>query len=274
MGLPADGHVHSEWSWDALNGSMERTCARAVEIGLPALAFTEHVDLTSWIVAAGDFADAMQHLIAPDGLLTPPKFDVDGYLESVQRCRDKFPELRLLTGVEFGQPHWHGAVAAEFIAAGQFERVLGSLHMLPIGEQYFEPVELYKRRRPADVLRDYLTEIPRLVTGSDAFAVLAHIDYAVRYWPGPFDPRDFEDEFRYALGALADSGRALEVNTALPLDPAILQWWRDEGGEAITFGSDAHQPLVLARGFTEATAVVEAAGFRPGRHPYDYWTRS
>ena len=26
--LAADGHVHSEWSWDAPDGAMERTCAR------------------------------------------------------------------------------------------------------------------------------------------------------------------------------------------------------------------------------------------------------
>ncbi|HEY6684454.1 MAG TPA: PHP domain-containing protein, partial [Propionibacteriaceae bacterium] len=44
MPLPPDGHVHSEWSWDAPNGSMEKTCSRAVEMGLPAVAFTEHAD--------------------------------------------------------------------------------------------------------------------------------------------------------------------------------------------------------------------------------------
>ena len=44
--LPADSHVHSQWSWDALAGSMEGTCRRAVEIGLPAVAFTEHADFT------------------------------------------------------------------------------------------------------------------------------------------------------------------------------------------------------------------------------------
>ena len=37
---PADGHVHTEFSWDAPGGSMERTCARAVHLGLPAVAFT------------------------------------------------------------------------------------------------------------------------------------------------------------------------------------------------------------------------------------------
>ncbi|MEU8278489.1 PHP domain-containing protein [Microbispora bryophytorum] len=48
--LPADSHVHSEWSWDAPLGSMERTCEKAVELGLPAIAFTEHVDHTVWMV--------------------------------------------------------------------------------------------------------------------------------------------------------------------------------------------------------------------------------
>ena len=38
--LPADGHVHSQFSWDAPSGDMHATCARAVQIGLPALAFT------------------------------------------------------------------------------------------------------------------------------------------------------------------------------------------------------------------------------------------
>jgi histidinol-phosphatase (PHP family) len=42
--LPPDNHVHSQFSWDALAGSMEATYERAVQIGLPALAFTEHAD--------------------------------------------------------------------------------------------------------------------------------------------------------------------------------------------------------------------------------------
>ena len=46
--LPTDNHVHTEWSWDALAGSMERTCRRAVEIGLSAVAFSEHADFAPW----------------------------------------------------------------------------------------------------------------------------------------------------------------------------------------------------------------------------------
>jgi histidinol-phosphatase (PHP family) len=277
--LPADSHVHSEWSWDALYGSMERTCARAQSIGLPAVAFTEHADNTTWVSLAGDLDehDHLKAFLGPQGLFSPPALDVDGYLECLQRCRDTFPGLRILSGVELGEPHWHSDAAARLLHAGQFDRVLGSLHCLPAGAQFSEMGNLYAHRPAPDVMREYLAELPRLIEGSEAFTVLAHIDYAVRYWPaaaGPFDPSVFEADFRNALSVLASSGRALEVNTQVPLHPTIVSWWRDEGGTAITFASDAHDPTTLARGFTDAAAMVEARGFRPGRHPHDFWTRS
>jgi hypothetical protein len=34
----------------------------------------------------------------------PPPLDVEGYLACVQRCRDRFPGLRILTGAELGEP--------------------------------------------------------------------------------------------------------------------------------------------------------------------------
>jgi histidinol-phosphatase (PHP family) len=277
--LPADGHVHSEWSWDAPGGSMERTCARAVAIGLTAVAFTEHADYTPWTVLdRGPHAD--EHLAAlatPEGLVTPPELAVAGYLECIEQCRDRFPDLRILSGVELGEPHWHGATVWALLRSGQFDRVLGSLHCLPSGQQFSEVPALYRDREASEVYREYLIEIPRLIEGSDAFSVLAHIDYPLRYWPagdGPIDPGAFQEEFRHALRVLADSGRALEINTAGPMCQEIVAWWCDEGGTAITFGSDAHEPETLARRFQDAAAMAAAAGFRPGSDPCDPWPRA
>jgi histidinol-phosphatase (PHP family) len=256
---------------------MERTCARAVDLGLPAIAFTEHADLTTCTFSADYLNERLLALIRPDGSLTPPDLDLTGYLECVQRCRDQFPDLRILSGVELGEAHWHSGAVAKLLAAGQFDRVLGSLHCLPAGPRFAEPSVLYQHRPAAEVVREYLAEIPRLVKGSDVFAVLAHIDFPVRYWPaqaGPYDPYAFQDEFRHALRVLADSGRALEINTRVPLHLEIIRWWHEEGGDAVTFGSDAHHPAALARRFPEAAAMAEAHGFRPGRHPYDFWARS
>jgi histidinol-phosphatase (PHP family) len=274
--LPADGHVHTEWSWDCEPGDMEASCVRAMTVGLPAIAFTEHLDFTVWtaVEPAPDAPAKVTDLITEDGTLIPPPLDVDGYLACVRRCREKFPDLLILTGVEVGEPHWHADRVAAVLGAGHFDRVLGSLHTLPLGAGLNEPGEHFARRPAPEVVRDYLAETPRLVAGFTDFEALAHIDFVSRYWPvaaGPFDPADFEEEFRHALTAVAAAGRALEVNTNRKPFPEIMRWWSEAGGEVITFGSDAHSPGGVGNGFAEAVAMVEALGFRPGRHPYDKW---
>jgi histidinol-phosphatase (PHP family) len=129
---------------------------------------------------------------------------------------------------------------------------------------------------PDDVLRAYLEEVPRMVEGSALFEVFTHLDYAVRHWPteraGPFDPRRFEGGFRSAMRSIAGSGRALEMNTRC-LWPWMPQWWAEEGGRAVSFGSDSHVPEALASGFPEAQHMLEHFGFRPGDRPEHLWTR-
>jgi histidinol-phosphatase (PHP family) len=177
-----DSHVHTEWSYDARRGSMEGSCARAVDLGLPAIAFTEHVDHTVWTVPM-ESIDPTDPVVSPTGVVTPPQFDTSGYFEAIDRCRYLFPALRILTGIEVGEPHWHSTAVAAVIASGPFDRILGSQHCLPDADGFAEPAGLYHRRDPAEVVRLYLAEVARLVTGSDAFSVLAHIDYPVRSWP-------------------------------------------------------------------------------------------
>ena len=284
--LPADNHVHSEWSWDTFGTSMVDTCARAVELGLPSIAFTEHVDATSWIVVSDKHLPDHWQRFVSDGVFTPPQVDVEGYLNSVADCRERFPSLRILSGVELGEPHWHADSAAATVRAVGADRILASLHSSPTLQEsspHETPdvahVELSARfsiEPPAQVIRDYLAEVARMIETSSVFQVLAHIDYPLRYWPHDrvtFDPADFEDDYRHTLGLLAASGRAMELNTRLPMPADIVRWWYDVGGDALSFGSDAHTPAQLARGFREATAVAEAAGFCPGRDPLDFWRR-
>lgn len=281
--LPADTHVHSEWSWDAgsdpaSRGAMRRICQRAVDIGLPTVVFTEHLDFEQhWRVGDGDIGEHAQKYVDETGHVRLPSFDVDGYLASIDRCRHDFPSVRLLTGVEFGQPHLWDSRAAGLLSSGVIDRVNGSLHMLPfLNGDRTEPTTLYRHRPADEVMWAYLEEIPRMVAGSSSFEVFTHIDYAVRSWPsesaGPFDHRKFEEGFRSAMRSIALSGRALELNTR-QLKAWIPRWWAEEGGRAISFGSDAHAAEPLARGFAAAVAMAEAAGFRPGRESWHFWTR-
>lgn len=288
MDLTGDGHVHSEWSYDTggpgseAAGQMKSMCRRAVQIGLPALAFTDHFDFTGWVVAPEDrLPDSWSGLVGEDQVLAPPPLDVEGYLDSVQRCRQEFPELHILTGVEFGQPHLDEARARHLIDLDGLDRVNGSLHSIPTtdepGSARSEPATLYHLWPAAEVVRRYLTELITMVAAGGAFTVVTHIEYPARYWPiereGPFDPKMFEEEFRRAMRAIAGTGRALELNVGASLRPWVPQWWREEGGRAVTIASDAHTPDRLAGNFYEAMAMAEHFGFNPGRRPYDVWTR-
>lgn len=281
--LTADAHVHSEWSWDvgsdpASVGAMRRICERAVRIGLPAVVFTEHLDLEDdWRADSGDIGEHAQKYVDETGHVRLPKFDVEGYLAAIERCRHDYAGVRILTGVELGQPHLWDEKARALLSSGAIDRVNGSLHMLAFDHGgRAEPTTLYRYQPAHQVMRSYLEEIPRMVAGSDSFAVFTHIDYAVRSWPvetaGPFEPRDFEEEFRAAMRAIAGSGRALEMNTRR-LWAWIPQWWTEEGGRAVTFGSDTHGPADLAANFPEAMAMLDYFGFRPGARTEDLWRR-
>jgi histidinol-phosphatase (PHP family) len=258
---------------------MERTCLRALELGLPSVAFTEHADLTPWTLPPGtQIPEGSEHLVTGK-VFTPPPLDVKGYRQCVEHCRARFPGLRIYAGVELSEPHWHNEPVSYLLGLGDFERVLAAVHSarLRTDGSFTEVSDRFRDQTPDEVVRDYLHETLQLVQTFGDFEILAHIDYPIRHWPTlehPYDPRRFEDEHREILRALARADKVLEVNTQVPLHPKVLEWWRQEGGGAITFASDAHDPASLARGFSEAAKIALAAGFRADDDPLGFWVRA
>jgi histidinol-phosphatase (PHP family) len=278
--LPPDNHVHSEYSWDALAGSMERTCERAVEIGLPSVAFTEHADFSVSEVTPQDWIPEQwrRHIEEVDGrsILTPPRIDLTGYLETLERCRDRFPTLRILSGVELSEAHWWPEETADLLKRGGFQRILASLHTASArDEDYADIGASIKRNDPSTHYRRYLAEAVRLIEEYDGFEVLTHIDYPVRYWPegAHFDLEDFESDIRLVLRTLARADKIMEFNTRIPLDARVVGWWRQEGGKGVSFASDAHKPEAVGNGFKDAAEVARAAGFKPAADLFDFWVR-
>jgi histidinol-phosphatase (PHP family) len=250
---------------------MVRSCEQAIAVGLPAIAFTEHLEFT--VAGPGD---------AIVGVATDHRWwsrikplDVTGYMASVEECRQRFPGLRILSGVEAGESHLFGASAGAIVRGHAFDRVLGSLHAVPHRGRLVAADALFGTMADDEAMRYYFTELVALIEGSDLFEVLAHLDFPRRYWPkGPHLYREepFEEEYRVVLRALASAGRVLEINTKSPLASVnMVRWWREEGGTAVSFGSDAHLPRRVGDRFKLAIDVVEAAGFHPGRDPYDFW---
>lgn len=277
--LPADQHVHTQWSADAPHGSMREACLRAIEIGLPAVTFTDHADLTTLVVsdAAAEYIRAVGGQVS-GGIYRPPPLDAGGYLGCVEQCRSEFAgRLQIAAGVELGDPHRHPEAAAALADSG-FALIVGSVHSLRRQAGFADTADRYADLPAAEVVREYLAEVTALAESPTDFAVLAHVNYAARYWPagqGRYHTADFEGEYRAALRALARSGRAMEINTSgyLPLDASLLTWWREEGGQAVSFGSDAHDPFTIGHQFASAAALAQAAGFGPGRRGRGLWER-
>jgi histidinol-phosphatase (PHP family) len=243
---------------------MVRSCERALEIGLPAIAFTDHADFVK---------------VHPDQYCV----DINGYLEAVEQCRVKFPALRILTGVELGEPHRFPSETAAILAAAPLDRVLGSVHTVHVDGVLIDGSDFRHQEQSFDIARAtriYFNEVLQMIETDQPFETVAHIDYPKRYWlegAEPYRDEDFEEEIRAVLRAAARTGRVLEVNTTrgnkMCPDHLVLRWWREAGGQAVSFGSDAHDPDKIAAGFDRAQMMVEAAGFKPAKDPTAYWRR-
>src|ERR1700690_713817 len=195
---------------------MALSCEQALAAGVPAVAFTDHLDFTTW---TGEDQIAAEQL-DPRPYHRMRLLDVPGYLATLDECRRRYPDLRILSGVEIGEAHLWGASGAAVLASASIERGLGSLHATPFEGRLTAADQLFHRMPADEVMRRYFAELLRLVEGSGVFEVLAHIDLPRRMWPsraGAYDEAAFEAEYRTVLEALAAGGRVLEVNTKSPL---------------------------------------------------------
>ena len=94
---------------------MAAACARAVRLGLPAVAFTEHLDFTEW----GPDDPISGTGITPNDQWDPVRWTSTGYSRCLQDRLCRFPSLRILSGAEAGEPHlFAGSAAAVLFSAG------------------------------------------------------------------------------------------------------------------------------------------------------------
>jgi histidinol-phosphatase (PHP family) len=216
---------------------MEQSCERAIELGLPAIAFTDHADFVK---------------VHPDQYCV----DIAGYLDCVERRRAKFPELRILSGVELGEPHWFPKETAAVLGAGPLDQVLGSIHCIKLDGK---PLDASQFRGDegidfAGAVRTYFREVLAMIESSQPFETLAHLDYPKRYWPEgspPYKEKDFEPEIRGGPGCRGRTGRVIEVNTTregrLVSRPLVVRWCA-RSGQAVQYGATRTAPTRSARG--------------------------
>jgi len=249
MYLP-DYHVHTRASVDSQMG-MAAACEAALRLGMSEIAFTEHSDFGP--------ADTL-------GYFHPAE-----YMAEIERCRACYgQQLIIRAGVEMDEPHLFARQAQAVLAAGEFDFVLGSAHYAD-GMQAAWKVEFFEQPL-RQACAAYFRQIVRLAAEGD-FDILAHIDQVkrdARKFGKTYDgPAPYADMLRAALRSIIERGKGIEINTS-PLrrgqpEPCpsmeILRWYRELGGEILTFGSDAHTAQDIGANFDVALDMARSTGF-------------
>ena len=231
---------------------MEDVCQAAIARGLSEIAFTDHVDF---------------------GPVDPQDyFRLDEYLAEIERCRAHYgDQLSIRAGVEMGEPHIFPQETQDVLAAGDFDFILGSAHYAAGMQPAWKAPFFEQPLRQA--YKAYFRQVVRLAAEGD-FDVLAHLDLVKRdahkFGINYDGPEPYEDMIRTALRSIVKRGKGIEINTS-PLhrgqaEPCpslqILRWYREMGGQILTFGSDAHTANAVGACFDEAREMAQAAGFK------------
>jgi histidinol-phosphatase (PHP family) len=224
-------------------------CHSAAEAGITEIAFTDHLN---------------NHRLDMDlGF-----YRADAYFESLEKCRRIFPNLIIRAGVEVGEPHRWAHKVQPILEQYPYDVVLGSVHW--VGDESVFAEATYRKRPSQEAYALYFAEVLRMVRNG-GFDVLAHVDLPKRVaydvYHG-FDTNAHEAALRSIWEACIESGIALEINTKAlrnsvhETHPTVtaLAWYREQGGDLITLGSDAHRPEHIGYGFDIAMAIAGEAG--------------
>ncbi len=179
-------------------------------------------------------------------------------------------ETDLKLGIEADFVPGREDAMANLLDGRPWDFVVGSIHFLGEGALDYAKYDVWTRADSADkVWRTYFTWLGE-AAACGLFDVLAHPDL-VKHWgaerPQPSrDPRFYYD---LAMGAIADSGIAIELSTAGLRKPvgelypseAFLEMVVD-AGNPIVLSSDAHTPEGLGFGYDRALEQLDRLGVR------------
>ena len=233
---------------------------RAVSLGLAELGFAEHVDLDPRDYGYRYF-QASRYLADIEGAqqAAGDRVIVRAALETTYQSQFAADLRRLLDEIPL-------------------DYRLGSVHFVDDaqgGANIVEPsqVEAYfGARSEREAYAPYWAELRRAVD-SGLFDLIGHFDVVKRYAQphyGPFRPENHADEIRDVLRLAVERGVGVEINASGWRQPcaepypslAILQWYRELGGEIVTLGSDAHGAKHLSYGLLQAAEMARSVGFR------------
>lgn len=230
----ADMHVHTNYSVDG-KSTMEEYCKIALQKNISKICFTEHVDF--------NFLEYSRW-----------KFNIEAYFNELNQMRCKYPELELLSGIEFSEPHLFPK-EFKYMSNLPFDNIVASIHHC---EKSIFPAP--KNLSVEQASQEYWNLMLETVKFG-GFQTLAHMDFPRRYFDYWIYNKNIIDEI---LEIMINKGIALEINTSTIFEQCdepmptynIIQRYCELGGTKIVVGSDAHKNEDLAFNFCKLSSKL------------------
>lgn len=265
--MKCDYHVHSEFSDDS-ETPMKAQVEQAVKLGLDELCFTDHVDYG----IKNDWDEAASMPLREGKPIANVNYPV--YFATIDEMRQVYPEklLSIKSGLEFGiQQHTINRYE-KLYAKYQDKLDFILLSVYQINDKEFWKQDFQKDKSQEEYNTEYYEEILAVIQRFHNYSVLAHLDLLSRYdLKGIYPFEKVMDIIAEILSIAIRDGKGIELNTSswhyglkdTQPSRAILNLYRDLGGEIITLGSDAHSPRYLAANMDDAKVILRnEIGFR------------
>lgn len=247
-----DYHMHSKYSFDG-ECEIRDICEVALGRGLSEIAITDHMDIYS--------GKPYEYIL-----------DCKNLYKELREVKEEYAgRLKVLVGVEYGQPQANREEALKFINDYPLDFIIGSIHNLWDDKDAYD----YDYRE-TDYHVVYDGYVDWLMTLAECYEydVLGHVSYPSRYVYSQtgvrVDLRQYEEQYRAIFKKVIEDGRGIELNLSgiarglnetMP-DMYLLKLYRELGGEIITVGSDAHTldhvGIVTKAGYE----ILKEAGFK------------
>lgn len=260
-----DCHTHTAVSPDGYDNAV-LSYRRAYELGLRAIAVTEHVEAN--------------RPYGPEDYETVHSSDEhyfynhDIFIKSMETNHEVLSTVKtgtaFVNGVELGQATHNFEFADSIVSDDRLDFTIGSMHELR-GRDDFAFLD-YPNEDISSLLNEYFDELTALVKWG-RFDVLGHLTYPLRYICGeagiPVDLFAYEDKIRTVFTELAAADKGIEINTSglrqkygktFP-DLDMIKLFRECGGKIVSIGSDAHRTCDIGKGINEGCELAKAAGF-------------
>lgn len=240
--MTVDSHVHTRFSCDS-EAEMSNYITTAKEKGIDFICFTEHVDFNQ----------------CDDGYRY---YNAAKYWEAFHKYKENSGLVEITAGIEFSEPHLYSEELTS-LSKYSYDFIIGSIHWVG---SLFPERKTREQYSAKEFFTMYWNEMLGMVK-QGGFDCVGHIDFPKRYYGELYyNEKSIREIFKY----LVEKEIVIEINTSslrkglsetMP-GREILELYKENGGQYVTIGSDAHLSKDLGEGIAAAKTLIREFGMK------------